>query len=671
MTVDVSFSDLTHTGQDICANTLPLGVAMVAAYAKQELGDAINMEVFRYPEDFSEYLESTIPGIACFSVFSWNQNLAHMYAAEIKSLSPNTVTVFGGVNFPTESGEKKDYLERFPAIDFFIDGEGELPFIELMEALERYKYNHQRLQADRLEIPNTCYLIDGKLIEGRLMDRIVDLDVIPSPFANGLCDKFFDGHLTPMVQTTRGCPFSCTFCHDGHRYFNKTRRFPMERIREEMEYVAQRAKVNEFIITDLNFGMFPEDVEISRYIGELQKKYNYPRYVVQASTKNHKERILEISELLGGALAPGASVQSTDPDVLRAIKRKNLPFKDLVEVATTRVDHDASSLSEVILCLPNDSKRAHIQSNIDMIDAGMTLLRNHQFMLLMGTEAASKSAREDYKMETRFRVQPRCFGRYNVRGKDFVAAEIEEICIANKTITYSEYQDCRAFNLTIEIFLNDALFFDLFQFLDRLGIKRSDLVSNIFDRIENDDTSIADLYRQYREEEKRNLRDDREEFLEFLNNPEVIDRYIAGELGSNEIYKYRALAVHRNMGVLHDIIYDTVRNLAKLKPGSREELYLDELKRFSLMRKEHFLDKNAVHEGSFHFDFQVLAEGNFGDDPMKHYHAEPRAIRLYHSRIQKDVIDKWVRQFGTTVNGLARMLSRAQISAMYRVVCEV
>jgi len=644
---------------------------MVAAYAKQELGDAINMEVFRYPEDFSEYLEKTTPDIACFSVFSWNQNLAHRYAAEIKSFSPNTITIFGGVNFPTESEEKKDYLTRFSAIDFFIDGEGELPFVELMKSLERYEYNHQRLQADHLEVSNTCYLVDGELMEGQLGDRIVDLEIIPSPFANGLCDKFFDGRLTPMVQTTRGCPFSCTFCHDGHRYFNKTRRFPMERIREEMEYVAQRAMVNEFIITDLNFGMFPEDVEISRYIGELQEKYNYPRYVVQASAKNHKERILEISELLGGALAPGASVQSTDPDVLKAIKRKNLPYPDLVEVATTRVDHDASSLSEIILCLPNDSKRAHIQSNIDMIDAGMTLLRNHQFMLLMGTEAASKSAREEYMMDTRFRVQPRCFGHYKIRGKNFVAVEVEEICVANKTITYSEYQDCRAFNLTIEIFLNDALFFDLFQFLDRLGIKRSDLVFNIFDRIENDDTSVANLYQQYREEEKINLRNDREEFLKFIDNPDVIDRYIAGELGSNEIYKYRALAVHRNMQALHDIIYKAARNLAKLAPGSKEALYLDELKQFSLLRKEHFLDKNMVLESSFHFDFLTLAEGNFGDDPVKHYHAEPRTIQLYHSKIQKDIIDKWVQQFGTTVNGLARMLSRAQVSAMYRIVCEV
>ena len=37
----------------------------------------------------------------------------------------------------------------------------------------------------------------------------------PSPYTTGLLDEFFDEKLTPMVQTSRGCPYSCTFCHDG------------------------------------------------------------------------------------------------------------------------------------------------------------------------------------------------------------------------------------------------------------------------------------------------------------------------------------------------------------------------------------------------------------------------------------------------------------------------
>ena len=51
MTVKISFADLTHTGQVVAANTFPLGATMVASYAKQELGDQIDVEVFKYPDD--------------------------------------------------------------------------------------------------------------------------------------------------------------------------------------------------------------------------------------------------------------------------------------------------------------------------------------------------------------------------------------------------------------------------------------------------------------------------------------------------------------------------------------------------------------------------------------------------------------------------------------------
>ena len=56
MAVKISFADLTHTGQKVHANVFPLGISMVAAYAMQELGDEIDAEVFRYPDDFNAYL---------------------------------------------------------------------------------------------------------------------------------------------------------------------------------------------------------------------------------------------------------------------------------------------------------------------------------------------------------------------------------------------------------------------------------------------------------------------------------------------------------------------------------------------------------------------------------------------------------------------------------------
>ena len=40
----------------------------------------------------------------------------------------------------------------------------------------------------------------------------MDLTLIPSPYLSGRLDQFLDGKLMPVIQTNRGCPFSCTFC---------------------------------------------------------------------------------------------------------------------------------------------------------------------------------------------------------------------------------------------------------------------------------------------------------------------------------------------------------------------------------------------------------------------------------------------------------------------------
>ena len=97
--INVSFADLTHTGQNIAVYDFPLGILYVAAYAQRELGDRIDFEVFKHPDDFSEYLETNTPKIACFSAFTWNMNLAYAYAQKIKAASPDTITIFGGPNF--------------------------------------------------------------------------------------------------------------------------------------------------------------------------------------------------------------------------------------------------------------------------------------------------------------------------------------------------------------------------------------------------------------------------------------------------------------------------------------------------------------------------------------------------------------------------------------------
>lgn len=667
MAVKVSFADLTHTGQLVAANTFPLGISMVAAYAKQELKNDIEIEIFKYPDDFSRYLETNIPRIACFSNFSWNLKLGHEYARRIKLLSPETVVVFGGPNFPGASEEQEEFLREYPVIDCYIEFEGEVSFVALFKALKAVDFNWEEFKSSGAAVSNVRYIHNDKFAAFPVAPK-VDVNSLPSPYESGLMDKFFDEILIPMIQTTRGCPFSCAFCWEGGDYFMKTTRFPQERVVTELRYIAERVRVPDLCIVDANFGMFKQDIETAKEILASQRNHGgWPRTVLAATAKNHKERTGEIVRMLGDTLPPTAAVQSTDDEVLELIKRKNVSQDALITLAKTVEEVGGQSEAEMILGLEGDTKEKHFKTVFDMLDADMTFLRMYQFMMLPGTQSASRETRRRFGFDTRYRVLPRCFGTYKMRGETFPIAEIEEICIANNTMPHEDYQDCRDLHLTVEVFHNDSIFAELQKFLRRYSVSRSEFIKECHMRALNNPV-LRKLYDDFRQEEKKNLANDKRVLEEFTRRPGVIQRYIEGEYGTNELYKYRVIAVFEQIELLHEIVFGVAGELLK-RQGSLDdtvEEYLSELRVFSLMRKLNPLATDMPATRTFHYDFVEMMENKFLDDPFRVRRPEGVEVEFYHSEQQIDLINSYAKQYGTDLIGLGRIVLRANMNRLYR-----
>ncbi|MBL6935313.1 MAG: cobalamin-dependent protein [Alphaproteobacteria bacterium] len=668
MPVKVSFADLTHMGQMVAANTFPLGITMVAANAQKELGDEIEFEIFKYPEEFNAYLDNNTPQIACFSAFSWNVRLGHEYARRLKEVSPGTIMVFGGPNFPAGHEEQKEFLEKYPAIDCYFEFEGELAFVEFFRTMQEMDFDWEKFKRERGAAPNIRYLVDGEMIAADLAPKISDINLMPSAHLTGLLDKFYDDVLIPLFLTTRGCPYRCTFCWEGGDYFTKTLRYDQERISQELNYIAERAKVSDVILVDANFGMFKEDLETAKEIRRLQKKYDWPKTFTTATAKNHKKRTMEIVEILGDTMPPTSAVQTTDEEILKIIKRKNVSMDQMEEMAVLTAEKGGQSEAEIILCLQGDAREKHFRSVFDMLDAGMSYIRLYQFIMLPGTEAASRKEREEYGFRTKFRVLPRCFGTYTFRGETFPAAEVEEIVVANKTLPFEAYQACRALHLTVEVFNNDSLFIDLIRFLNFNGVKRSKFIAAVHERIVEGGGELAKLYAQYNKEEDKNMWGDCKEVESFVVEPGVIQRYIDGEYGTNELYKYRAMAIFEHLDVLHETAYSVARELLEEDSGGNEmvESYLAELLEFSLLRKRDVLETSRLEKRTFHFDFAALVEANFLCDPLSLARPEGIELEMFHNDHQRDLISGYVTQYGSDIIGQGRILVRANMNRLYR-----
>lgn len=664
MKINIALADLAHTKQGTSNVSFPFGILCIASYAKKIFGDKIEIELFKYPEDLNNYLTTKNLRILGFSNFSWTKDISYNFAKKIKEKFPDAIIVFGGPNYPIENEKRIEFLKNHPCIDFYIRGEGELAFVELIRNLERYSYNVEEFKRNLEKSPNTHYVDGDNIIEGTTMPRIKNLDEIPSPYTTGIADKFFDNVLTPVIQATRGCPFRCTYCQEGQDYFNMISRHSPERVKEDLEFLAKKSIVPNLMLIDSNFGMVKEDLETCRSIASVKEKYGWPKHI-EASLGKNSETVFEAIELLKEDIVLDVPVQSTDPTVLKNINRINISLEKMMKMLNYGKIYKTNSFSEVILGLPGDTKEAHFKSMFDMIDGDVNVVRSHQLLMLPGAEIASKKTREDFGMITRFRIQPKCFGNYEFFSETFAACEIDELCIGNKTMSYEDYIECRCLDLTIEIFYNNGIFYELIRYLKNRGISTSLFIKKIYERTHS--SNLNEMYKDFIKENETSLWESKEELEKFIKQPGMIENYIKNNLRNNEQLKYRAIGIFNKMKELHEIAFSTAESIL-LESGliPKESEYLKQLFIFSLLKKNNLLSVDDRKKEKFNFDFIKLSEQDFKCNPLSFYSEKELIMGFYHSEDQKKLIKEYLVQFGSSINDLGFMLSRAHVNKFYR-----
>ena len=178
-------------------------------------------------------------------------------------------------------------------VDELVHGEGEIPFYKLLLALIDN-------EADLSAIPNISYRNGSRTIKTPVASGLTNDLPVPSPFLNGTFKEFLSDKHTNKIglwETNRGCPYECSFCDWGVRSTNKIRRHDMEKIKNEIDYIA-RHKIEDLYITDCNFGILKRDLEITDLLVQARKKIGYPKRVRIQFAKKSNYTVFEISRRL-------------------------------------------------------------------------------------------------------------------------------------------------------------------------------------------------------------------------------------------------------------------------------------------------------------------------------------------------------------------------------------
>ena len=669
-------ADLTYTQQTVAADVMPNAIGGIATFTESRVDLHHPVRLFKYPEKLIEALEKeTRPDIIGFSNYVWNFALSYGFARVIKEIYPETIVIFGGPNYPTDEREQEEFLRIHGDIDFYIIKEGELAFARIIERLVE---NGKDIGAVQKEgIPSVHSVgADKETRLSQKTERISELSQIPSPYILGKLDEFFDGTLLPIVQTNRGCPFSCTFCVEGVTYYNKVYANSQHKIDAELELIGERMQAlqesggrNDLFIADSNFGMYKQDLNTCRTLSSTQKRYGWPEYINVATGKNKKERVLEASEILGGALRLSGSVQSLDQEVLGHIKRSNISAEGLMDLALDASKLGANTYSEIILGLPGDTVEKHVSTINTVIDAGFTNIFLFQLMLLPGTELATPQAVTKYGMEIKHRVLPRCYGHFNVSEKRIVAAEIESICVANNTLSFDDYLYCRKLHLIVTVFYNDSVFGTLPKLLRLLGIPVFAWIEALFRQTPSQ--ALEQVFESFISSTQKELWDSREELEEFIQKPGVVEQFIAGELGNNLLFVHKSLAITHHVRDLAELAHKAMGEcLARfVAPNLHENIssFVDEAILYHVLRAENIFDNSDNEiEAEFRFnipEFEKASEIREVDDCKL---PTPQRFKFNLENDQRALIERYVGIYGDSVVGIGRILSKVYVRKLFR-----
>ena len=320
-----------------------------------------------YRDDIDKILSKVEnPSIVGFSNFVWNTQTNYLLAKKIKEKYPNCLIVFGGQGTP-KSDKISNFFVQHPYIDIAVQGEGEISFKEIL--LENLKENSNFKSVSGITINGDKHITTSP------RPRIKDIDSMPSPYLDGLFDdlikiKDHNYDFEATIESVRGCPYQCTFCEIGDKYFQKIAKQTNEKIYNELDWISEN-KIEFFYNADSNFGLLKEHFDQVRYMTDLKKKTGYPDNIRIDWAKSKADKVVELAQLLTDAkMMKGITIalQSMNPEVLKAIKRKNVDDGKLKEFFDLYKDKELVSYVELILGLPMETLESFKDGMFQLLD---------------------------------------------------------------------------------------------------------------------------------------------------------------------------------------------------------------------------------------------------------------------------------------------------------------
>ncbi len=440
-----------------------------------------------------ERLEEARPDIFAMSLYVWNYQLSHKIAVWVKERWPNCIVITGGPHQYIK--HDLDWFKKYPHIDASVVGDtyGEIPIKEILD-----NYNDGKI--DWKSITDVKYPSKSRLLVSspKLLSREdkKHFDYNWSAYteqANHIKDFVrYQRTYTPesmlmaILETTRGCPYGCTYCDWGGGIATTIAKKDIECVKKDINSITEY-DLTYLYLADANFGIFGDrDIEVMKHIIKRKNetantlKVGYGGF---AKTENRLDTIRKIVELdfdnnCSHQKEVKFSVQTLDDEVLKNIDRKNIPLTKQIEVFAPIAKNNRIPMhAEIIMGLPGMTLDKFYHE-LNVFGSYRLAVLFYEWILLPEAPSYGKDYRDEWGIKTIVKT-----GGWNVKNSEYQS----EIVVGGKTFSTDDYLKMILATSLYKLLIQGGVYSNTMLYITKTSIGYGDVIRKIIDEFVDND----------------------------------------------------------------------------------------------------------------------------------------------------------------------------------------
>ena len=380
-------------------------------------------------EDILADIYKKKPDVAAFSCYIWNRDYVLSLIRDLSLLCPEVPIWVGG---PEVSYDAVQFLRDYPQVTGVMAGEGERSFRALAE------YYVKKTEDSLGKIRGLTWRGENGDIYENSPAELMNLDEIP--FVYEKIEAF--GHKIIYYESSRGCPFSCSYCLSS---IDKSVRFrSLVRVYQELQFFLD-AKVPQVKFVDRTFNCNHRHAKaIWGYIAEHDNGITNFHFEIAADLLDEEERKL-LASMRPGLVQLEIGVQSVNLLTIHEIDRVMSLSRLKQTVAQIQAGKNVHQHLDLIAGLPYEDYESFVNSFNEVYRMRPQQLQLGFLKVLKGSKMHRKA--KDYGIV--YRQEP----------------PYEVLC--TRWISYEEIRKLKAVEEMVEVYYNSGQFENTIRHLEQ------------------------------------------------------------------------------------------------------------------------------------------------------------------------------------------------------------